>query len=111
MPNSQSGEKQEAVKAPAAKPDPDLVTVGSLVFRPNQLVRVELTSSDIAADEAKYADVLKQFLARAQSEREKINVQSDKLQVGTFLRFLRLLRPLSKSQTIILIAQGRPEVL
>ena len=66
----------------APKLDPDLVTVGNLVFRPHQLVRVELSSSDIAADEAKYAAVLDKFLARAQAERQKINSRSDQLQVS-----------------------------
>lgn len=70
-----------AVKISEEKKDPNLVTVGNLVFKPGQSVRLELNGVDLAADEAKYAKVLRSFLARAQTQREAINTKSDKLQV------------------------------
>ena len=59
------------------------MSVGNLVFRADQLVRLGLASSDVAAEEACFVEVLNKFLTKATAEREAVAARAEAVQVTT----------------------------
>lgn len=51
-----------------------------LIFRPGQLVRLELLDSDVAADEGSFAQMLGEFLARARAGKREVVEEAEALQ-------------------------------
>ena len=51
------------------------------MFRADQLVRLELASSDVAAEEACFVEVLNKFLMKARAEREAVAAKAEVVQV------------------------------
>jgi hypothetical protein len=64
--------------------------VEGLIFRPGQLVRLELLDSDVAADEGSFAQMLGEFLARARAGKREVVEEAEALQVHWATSFLFL---------------------
>ncbi len=56
--------------------------VDGLIFRPGQLVRVDVQESELAKLEGKFADLLDEFLQKARAGREKVVEEANSLQVN-----------------------------
>lgn len=55
--------------------------VDGLVFEAGQLVRLQLSCSEVAAEEAEFAVQLRAFLGRAEASQKSINARAAALQV------------------------------
>jgi len=77
-----SGAVPKAAGPSSSKPvETELLTVEGLIFRPGQLVRLELMDSEVAADEGRFAQVLGQFLDKARAGKKQVVEEADSLQV------------------------------
>lgn len=85
---------QGALKS-GGKLTPELLVVDGLIFKPGQLVRLDVQPSETAVEEGHFAQLISVFLSKAHAGREKINKEAEKVQVITYLTFLRQGKSLS----------------
>lgn len=65
-------------------PQSDAIVVDGLIFKPGQLIRLQLEASNVASEEEQFANLVAAFLQKAHAGRQAINAESDKLQVTSF---------------------------